>query len=418
MLLRYERLPEYYFQCSYLGHHIRECPSEESSEAEANQHHQYGAWMKASSPVHNRRQQQDIQHYEDGDLPSTPMNMKQNLGSVPLSPTQSNVRRQSDVIVEVGSGSVSGSQNTNPQSRIHAAPSLATYVTTGHMDGVARCMAEIGHEPIKQSTMVSPSCMAIPTKESLHGYQEDVLLGMEGNLLSVSVGGMDMNLECTTIGHSGKNLGDPISAGDQSLTVGAARGRKSKWKRLARGVSLSSVLSTEGVKLGKRMAVSLGSIRKSLPTLSDCKWDDHIGVIDVLVFYKKVLRIEEFQELVVVLWRIWYRRNSFVHGNRAGLDEELVLWCRSFLAEYLSAATKKPSAAVSKFTRWIPPANEHFKLNTDTSLSQALGTASLGVVIRHSQGYVLLSAVKSVVGGFSPEIFRYGSKDPGWLCNA
>ncbi|KAL5765799.1 hypothetical protein ACOSP7_016416 [Xanthoceras sorbifolium] len=206
---------------------------------------------------------QDIQHYEDGDLPSTPMNMKQNLGSVPLSPTQvkdvecpshgaippmedeeldpvlqSNVRRQSDVIVEVGSDSVSGSQNTNPQSRIHAAPSLATYVTTGHMDGVARCMAEIGHEPIKQSTMVSPSCMAIPTKESLHGYQEDVLLGMEGNLLSVSVGGMDMNLECTTIGHSGKNLGDPISAGDQSLTVGAARGRKSKWKRLARGVKI------------------------------------------------------------------------------------------------------------------------------------------------------------------------------------
>ncbi|KAL5823584.1 hypothetical protein ACOSQ3_021568 [Xanthoceras sorbifolium] len=66
LLLRYERLPEYYFHCGQLGHTVRECLSVASTTEETNQNYEYGAWLRATSPVRVRRQQR-----EDGDASTT-----------------------------------------------------------------------------------------------------------------------------------------------------------------------------------------------------------------------------------------------------------------------------------------------------------------------------------------------------------
>ncbi|KAL5845699.1 hypothetical protein ACOSQ3_009223 [Xanthoceras sorbifolium] len=107
-----------------------------------------------------------------------------------------------------------------------------------------------------------------------------------------------------------------------------------------------------------------------MPALTTCKWNDNVKVLNVLIYYKRVLRLEEFQELVVV---------SF-------------------------ATVKVLPAAVPRCASWLPPTVERFKLNTDAALMSSKETAGLGVVVRDSLWFVLLAAVKPVVGDFSPEV--------------
>ncbi|KAL5813621.1 hypothetical protein ACOSQ4_024262 [Xanthoceras sorbifolium] len=117
-----------------------------------------------------------------------------------------------------------------------------------------------------------------------------------------------------------------------------------------------------------------------MSALTICKWNDN--------------------ELLVVLWRIWFRRNAFLHGSRVGKDEELLQWCQSYLSEVFSATVKVLPAAVSRCASWLSPIVEWFKLNTDAALMSSKKTAGLGVVVRDSLGFVLLVAVKPVVGDF------------------
>ncbi|KAL5816014.1 hypothetical protein ACOSQ3_024392 [Xanthoceras sorbifolium] len=137
-----------------------------------------------------------------------------------------------------------------------------------------------------------------------------------------------------------------------------------------------------------------------MSALTICKWNDNVEVLDVLIYYKRLLRLEEFQVLLVVLWRIWFRRNAFLHGSRVGKDEELLQWCQSYLSEVFSATVKVLPAAVSRCASWLSPTVEWFKLNTDAALMSSKKTAFLGVVVRDSLGFVLLVAVKPVVGDF------------------
>ncbi|KAL5813578.1 hypothetical protein ACOSQ4_024219 [Xanthoceras sorbifolium] len=182
------------------------------------------------------------------------------------------------------------------------------------------CMANMGKELMHQFIVDPPSCVAVSTKEGLHGVNAKGTGNADETLRSMSQVGMDMDLECDANGPVVKGPREPKS-------IEPIRGRKSKWKRMARGAQLGSEGVTNGVNLGKHVVVSEPDT-------------DGFVVLDMLIYYKRVLRLEEFQELVVVLWRIWFRRNAFLHGSRVGKDEELLQWCQSYLSEFSSAAVK------------------------------------------------------------------------------
>ncbi|KAL5818853.1 hypothetical protein ACOSQ4_022695 [Xanthoceras sorbifolium] len=51
MLLKCERLPEYYFRCGFIGHPLHECTEKmDNNELDHRINHKYGVWLRATSP--------------------------------------------------------------------------------------------------------------------------------------------------------------------------------------------------------------------------------------------------------------------------------------------------------------------------------------------------------------------------------
>ncbi|KAL5847316.1 hypothetical protein ACOSQ3_010840 [Xanthoceras sorbifolium] len=94
-----------------------------------------------------------------------------------------------------------------------------------------------------------------------------------------------------------------------------------------------------------------------------------------------------------------------MHDRPCLNDEIIVPWCRNFLSEFLSSLVQqRPADCVSRFERWIPPDEGFVKVNSNAAIDISRGMVGLGWVVRDSEGFVLLSAVKPVMGGFSLEV--------------
>ncbi|KAL5837139.1 hypothetical protein ACOSQ3_014308 [Xanthoceras sorbifolium] len=71
MLLRYERLPEYWFSCGYVGYSFRECPEDrQETNGGVPKSHKFVVWLRASSPTKSRGSASNIRDY-GGRTPST-----------------------------------------------------------------------------------------------------------------------------------------------------------------------------------------------------------------------------------------------------------------------------------------------------------------------------------------------------------
>ncbi|KAL5819222.1 hypothetical protein ACOSQ4_023064 [Xanthoceras sorbifolium] len=71
MLLRYERLSEFCFQCGHIGHATRECVQVDCFILAGTQKFEYGGWLRATSPVRVRRsgtQPETIRKKEKGEM--------------------------------------------------------------------------------------------------------------------------------------------------------------------------------------------------------------------------------------------------------------------------------------------------------------------------------------------------------------
>ncbi|KAL5738257.1 hypothetical protein ACOSP7_031018 [Xanthoceras sorbifolium] len=52
--------------------------------------------------------------------------------------------------------------------------------------------------------------------------------------------------------------------------------------------------------------------------------------------------------LTVVLWRVWFRPNKFVHEQVALPAEDVVTWSVSFVSDYVAAADGEKQVAVPR----------------------------------------------------------------------
>lgn len=69
--------------------------------------------------------------------------------------------------------------------------------------------------------------------------------------------------------------------------------------------------------------------------------DDKAEFKDFFFSCLDVLKREEVALFAVMLWRIWYMRNQFVHGLGGEIDTNVVLWSTNFLNSFLLVITKE-----------------------------------------------------------------------------
>ncbi|XP_062114030.1 uncharacterized protein LOC133825048 [Humulus lupulus] len=105
------------------------------------------------------------------------------------------------------------------------------------------------------------------------------------------------------------------------------------------------------------------------------------------------------EKFLVLLWRIWYRRNKIIHDNQVLNDEGILGWSLDFYQRYFDA--NGPPVREVKLGRgpnsipaanpWRPPSMGRVKLNCDASLDAVGMKIGCGAVVHDSSGSSLAS---------------------------
>ena len=100
----------------------------------------------------------------------------------------------------------------------------------------------------------------------------------------------------------------------------------------------------------------------------------------------------------MMFWLIWNNRNAKRCGGEI-IDNHLIRSkAESLIAEFRSAqvSLRKPSVAVTRAVRWIPPEPPSYKINFDRAVFKELCSAGLGVVVRDFSGRVIGALVEKI----------------------
>jgi ribonuclease HI len=125
---------------------------------------------------------------------------------------------------------------------------------------------------------------------------------------------------------------------------------------------------------------------------------------------------QTLNQIMMIIWRIWFVRNEITHDKPMPSIEG----SRRFLCSYMNSLEnvskmstqeiikgKSPilvrpdqqrsaPAPVAAENAWVKPPLGHVKLTTDGSFVQQDGTAAAGMIIRRSDGTIVLSSCRSL----------------------
>jgi ribonuclease HI len=99
--------------------------------------------------------------------------------------------------------------------------------------------------------------------------------------------------------------------------------------------------------------------------------------------------------ILLLLWRSWHLRNDIIHGKRLAT----VKGSAEFLVSYASSLKICNDIGGQEPQCWGPPPEGWVKLSTDAGFCHLIGQASTGIVVRDSNGSMLLSAWRSIRHG-------------------
>lgn len=109
----------------------------------------------------------------------------------------------------------------------------------------------------------------------------------------------------------------------------------------------------------------------------------HHNALLLLWDWRDNLNWADFEEMVVFLWGIWNQRNNqafCMKGKESYVD--LAEWSNSYLMVFRSANSHGHShIRHHSETKWQPPTEGVYKINTDASFSQINQNAGLGIII-------------------------------------
>ncbi|KAL5756478.1 hypothetical protein ACOSP7_020905 [Xanthoceras sorbifolium] len=138
----------------------------------------------------------------------------------------------------------------------------------------------------------------------------------------------------------------------------------------------------------------LNFIRTAFGLLDDRTFPSTISFLDFLISIHACLSCVEFELFCVFLWRIWFRRNKWVHFSLMLSTDEVMAWSSRFLSDFRSAHKQPPSAIDSSLlpvplARWLPHSPGVFSINSDATMREQIGKVGLRVIIRDYHGKVM-----------------------------
>lgn len=123
----------------------------------------------------------------------------------------------------------------------------------------------------------------------------------------------------------------------------------------------------------------------------------------MLFHAREVLEDELWAEFITVTWSVWGARNKHLFENKLNIDGRVWRKAINFLHDYPRSRDQEKKNSAQEVTGWRRPDAGFCKLNFDAA---KLGDwrYDWGVVVRDSEGDILLSAVSQGMGFLGPEL--------------
>ncbi|KAL5552091.1 hypothetical protein UlMin_002267 [Ulmus minor] len=187
------------------------------------------------------------------------------------------------------------------------------------------------------------------------------------------------------------------------------------WKAFHNWISSSSNLANHGVPTQKRCVICNEADDTTLHALWGCKALDSLKIkCDSVIQFKLPLQCdlkefmlsandglsqENLEFLCILLWRIWFRRNKWIHERIWLDDESCYSWAQLHHADFLEANCRKrgPSDKVVP-SPWQAPQIGFVKVNSDAAWCSNRKKFGLGSVIRDYTGKVLVILESDCLG--------------------
>ncbi|KAL5543298.1 hypothetical protein UlMin_011008 [Ulmus minor] len=202
------------------------------------------------------------------------------------------------------------------------------------------------------------------------------------------------------------------------------------WKAFYNWIPSSVNLANHGVPTQKRCLICNEADDTTLHALWGCKALDSLKVLcDSFIHFKLPpqcdlkefllsanddLSVENLEFLCILLWRIWFRRNKWVHERTWLDDDSCYSWARLHHADFLEANCRKgdPSKKVVA-SPWQAPIVGFVKVNTDAAWCGNQKKFGLGSVIRDHTGKVLGSVAIPVASSVSVAVAESWALEKG-----
>ncbi|KAA3457985.1 reverse transcriptase [Gossypium australe] len=107
----------------------------------------------------------------------------------------------------------------------------------------------------------------------------------------------------------------------------------------------------------------------------------------------------------VTLWAIWEDRNSRIHDKKNRSSKEIVSFIHGYIKE-LDAVRKVNQSTFTEVVKWNSPPGQTVKINFDGAFGEKSKLSALGIVVRDSNDFVLLTSTelhKGVISAFVTE---------------
>lgn len=97
-----------------------------------------------------------------------------------------------------------------------------------------------------------------------------------------------------------------------------------------------------------------------------------------------------------MVWALWTNKNDICNGDLRKNGKQIFHWCTQYLDEYWAATATPIKYNLPLESRWVPPVDLVYKVNVDGAVFSSQKQAGIGVIIRDSQGNLIVGLSKKL----------------------